>query len=422
MTASTSPLPQRAANEKDSERLQKLFDVIKREPNNMDANFAYANLAVKMGKTEEAIATYERMLILNPELARVKLDLALLLMRTGGHDQARTLFKEVLATNPPAQVERNIRMMLTRLDKAQKKHNFSMILGVGANYDRNANSASSSGNVEFFGVPIPLDDSSQAQADTEKFAMMNAKHTYILPTPKQHTINTEAMVYKGYRQKFSNLETSMFSIKTGVTYNMPSIRSRAGFDVGYSNVQLGHHNYLDTVKYTGRFTHILHPKVMVTAQLDRERRRFHNSPVSSLFEDRNGRAHGQKLTLNIPVNNKNQLAISAAFRQERTRQKYYDNNQSSVQMSYTRSFKDGWFFNATGLMKKAQYKGIDVSVNPTLVRTDLEKTYTLALGKKLTDNLTASLSYQNKEVNSNIETYKFNNERISASLIYQFEE
>ncbi len=101
------------------EELDALFQKIKEDPNNLELNFEYAKMAEKAGKIDAAIASYERMLIVNPDLPRVKLDLGLVYMRMGNMTEARRLFSEVLESNPPPQVKENIELVLAKVDESE---------------------------------------------------------------------------------------------------------------------------------------------------------------------------------------------------------------------------------------------------------------------------------------------------------------
>ena len=80
----------RAAAQDDSadlDALQKQYDAafqeIFKDPGNLDKSFQYAELAVKLGNFEAAISALDRMLLINPNLPRVRLELGVLYFRLG---------------------------------------------------------------------------------------------------------------------------------------------------------------------------------------------------------------------------------------------------------------------------------------------------------------------------------------------------
>ena len=87
------------------------------DPNNLEKRFQFAQLASVMGKFDEAKDAYEFMLLTNPNLDRVKLELAMVEIRLGDLKKAKTLFEEVLAKNPPDAVKKNIQTVLQQVEQ-----------------------------------------------------------------------------------------------------------------------------------------------------------------------------------------------------------------------------------------------------------------------------------------------------------------
>ena len=82
------------AQAQDNVRLQRDFDSafadVLRDPADLDASFNHAELAIQIGDFEAAISSLERMLLYNPELPRVRLELGVLYFRLGSYAIART--------------------------------------------------------------------------------------------------------------------------------------------------------------------------------------------------------------------------------------------------------------------------------------------------------------------------------------------
>src|SRR5436305_13366438 len=78
-----------------------LFQRMLREPGNLDVAFAYAAVSAKLGDNEAAATALERMLLFNPNLPRIDLELGALYFRMGSFDLARDYFNKALAANAP---------------------------------------------------------------------------------------------------------------------------------------------------------------------------------------------------------------------------------------------------------------------------------------------------------------------------------
>ena len=85
----------------------KAFETMFQDPGNLEKTFSFAGLAIKAGDFEGAISSLERMLILDPNLPRVRYELGVLYFKLGSYDVAATYFEELLEdkNTPKALVE-----------------------------------------------------------------------------------------------------------------------------------------------------------------------------------------------------------------------------------------------------------------------------------------------------------------------------
>ena len=73
-------------------RKEALFQQMLRDPANLDITFAYADVSAKLGDYEAAASALERMLLFNPDLPRVDLELGALYFRMGAFALALDYF------------------------------------------------------------------------------------------------------------------------------------------------------------------------------------------------------------------------------------------------------------------------------------------------------------------------------------------
>src|SRR5713226_203950 len=99
-----------------------LFQQMFRDPANLDVTFAYADVSARLGDYEAAVSALERMLLYNPNLPRVQLELGGLYFRMGSYDLARAYFEKAAAASPPAAIRHRIDEYLAQIDKAQSRH------------------------------------------------------------------------------------------------------------------------------------------------------------------------------------------------------------------------------------------------------------------------------------------------------------
>lgn len=108
--------PANAADSALKAQFEQSFQVMLKDPSNIDATLKYAELAVKLNDYEAAIPAYERILMYNPELSRIKLQLGKMYYHLQSPEMAKTyLRRAVLSAHSSAEVKREADAYLRRL-------------------------------------------------------------------------------------------------------------------------------------------------------------------------------------------------------------------------------------------------------------------------------------------------------------------
>ena len=105
---------------------EKAFEEVFKDPGNLDKSFRFAELAIKIGNYEAAISALERMLLVNPNLPRVRLELGVLYFRLGSFRTARSYLQRVKrAPDVPAEVAARVDHFLAEVERRLKRHAFN---------------------------------------------------------------------------------------------------------------------------------------------------------------------------------------------------------------------------------------------------------------------------------------------------------
>ncbi len=178
--------PGRTQTPTDSELISQqaeLFEALQTRPTDLELMFRYALVSVERGDYEPAIATLERMLVIKPDLPRVKLELGAAYFRLGSYAQARFYFDDVKASNPPPEVSSRIDLFLAQIDERSRRHRFSGLVSVGALYSDNATLGPQDRTIvsELFpGGTALIDPAGVAQDDIGIRVQGSLTHTYDL--------------------------------------------------------------------------------------------------------------------------------------------------------------------------------------------------------------------------------------------------
>ena len=126
------------------------------EGNIDDLDFLYGSIAMAREDWQAAIARFRAMLIRDPTLPRVRLDLALAYFRAEEDSSAAYHFRQVLGDEdlPPVVRART----LAFLDTIRRRKTWSVSAAVALAPDSNINAATSSREVNLFGLPAQLSE------------------------------------------------------------------------------------------------------------------------------------------------------------------------------------------------------------------------------------------------------------------------
>ncbi len=116
-----------------------LFEAMSGDLRNLDLMFRYAGVSARLQDYEAAISTLERMLVFDPNLARVRLELGVLYFNIGSYVIAERYFREV-ANDPdlPDPVRARIALFRGEIAARTRRHRFSGRVEAGPVHDSNA--------------------------------------------------------------------------------------------------------------------------------------------------------------------------------------------------------------------------------------------------------------------------------------------
>ena len=132
-----------------------------KKPADLDVLFKFATIATKTGDLEGAISALERMLLIDANLPRVRLELGVLYYRLGSFEVARTYLEDALKSpNLPPDVRSRAEQFMAQVQAQQKTSVFAAEAFIGLRYQSNANLGPATSNVQLFGQAANLNQQS----------------------------------------------------------------------------------------------------------------------------------------------------------------------------------------------------------------------------------------------------------------------
>jgi len=200
---------------------QALFQRMYANPRDVEATFRFAEVATRLGDYEAAIGALERILLFNPNLARVKVQLGRLYLRIGGTQVAHGYFEQAIATPGAApDVVASAQQLLVSGETVQASDGFSIYLYSGMRYQTNASVGPNSNLIRSFSDTNTLDGRFAREPDWNYFTLANLGYAHSLGNGIAAEIG-----FFGYWSKQVNLsrfDLAVTEVTAGPRFALPS--------------------------------------------------------------------------------------------------------------------------------------------------------------------------------------------------------
>jgi len=206
-----------AASKSDLEReYDAAFQEMLKQPANLDVLFRFATIASRTGDLEGAISALERMLLINADLPRVRLELGVLYYRLQSYEIARTYLEGALKSpNVPAEVRTRAEQYLAEIQNQQKRSRFTGEIFQGLRYQSNANLGPATSSVRLFGQAANLNQQGLGAPDWGSVTTLTLRHFYDFGTQDKATLETFFTGYVNRQFTQSQANVSLIDLTTG---------------------------------------------------------------------------------------------------------------------------------------------------------------------------------------------------------------
>ncbi|MDO8453202.1 MAG: tetratricopeptide repeat protein [Sulfurimonas sp.] len=160
----------------------KLFEKNLQDPN---INFYLGRSAYMLKDFELAITAYERVLMIDPNATRSKLEIAKCYFELKEYKKAQNIFLETIKENMPVNVKQNIEMYLSAINSKIQTNFFSGSAVLGINYDTNINNRANDDTFTISGIidsitnqPIKAANSTKDEAGFAHQEAISLNHMY----------------------------------------------------------------------------------------------------------------------------------------------------------------------------------------------------------------------------------------------------
>jgi tetratricopeptide (TPR) repeat protein len=409
------------------------YSEILADPDNIELSVKYAQQLINDGEFQKATISLERILLLNPEIDKARLLIALVYFRLGSFAEAESELNFLKARKLGIEDSIVVEKYLDLIYEKRKLWSASSIFSLGLHYDTNKNSNPESSQIR--AIDLFFDNTGTDEDDVGLLSVIGFEYkTKLNAVDPIEVFFSSAFVYDN-QEKLNNIDTVAMAPKFGVktiwrTFDLSST-------IGLTNVRV------DDVE----FMNIYDLKLRGSRTFDYQSNQFNiYSEFSTAFEDfqntartttgneNDGYSFGLKTGLSIPLTPDIQFGSDA-----KVSRKYADIDfNSSTQFGYGASFTMP--LNSTAIANlnlNLDYKFFDDPdpfVSSTKERSDV--TYSSGLNilfqmdkilediqwpdhQTFSSGLLGTIGVNYKRTESNLENFEFENTTFQISITKQ---
>lgn len=208
-----------------SSELKRQYDAAFQEtmskPADLDVLFRFASLATQVGDLEGAISALERMLLINPDLPRVRLELGVLYYRLASYEAARTYLESALKSpSLPSDVRQKAQEYLAEIDSRSSLSSLSGEVFLGWRYQSNANLGPATSRVLLFGQSANLNQAGLGKPDWGVVSSLQVRHRYDFGRQDKSALETQFTAYANRQFQQSAANVSLIDLTSGPRFQI----------------------------------------------------------------------------------------------------------------------------------------------------------------------------------------------------------
>jgi hypothetical protein len=407
-----------------------LFERMLSNPADLDVALRYAQVSVELDDLEAAVVAYERLLMIEPNLPRIRYELGFLYHRLGSYDLARAYLTRALAGDEvPPDVREGAQALLADIGERSQPHNLTGSATVGFRYQTNANSGTASGVSRSNGQDITLTSGTARQGDWNAFASANARHRYDLDRPDDAAIDSDLNLYGARQFVRDELSLTSAELRSGVRYRPldgdPDLLIRPHLLGGANSLEDRPYSWqagvgLDIARrMTDDFT--------LEATADYRFRRYYNHGDNLTRIELTGWEAGGQLRGRYALTPRQIINFDTGLRSSDTRARHNDFVDASLGAGYTVAF-DGpfalderpWSLGLSLGRTWTNYLGADPTIDPTVKRRDRQWQASATLSVPVAAAWTGYAQVAAARYQSSLPNYEYDNLTIVFGLTRSF--
>ncbi|MBM3517149.1 MAG: hypothetical protein FJX56_04535 [Alphaproteobacteria bacterium] len=429
--------PVAVAQDTDREALEReydaLFQQLFRKPSDLDATFKFAEMAVRLGNYEAAISALERMLLYNPNLPRVRLELGVLYFRIGSYAMSRIYLDRAIADpGVPDDVRKRVELFLAEIDRLLLPSELDGTLTGGVRWQSNANAGPDSPAVRALGLAVALGDQFTQSSDANVFLGGGLRHRYEFRNEMGVALETNGFAFGTRHRDESNLHLFLISIDSGPRapfvpewFEKATVRPYVMID----QIWLGDEHHQQSAGVGVNLTKAY--EINLTTEVDLRLRAldFDSSLSRPDNSEQSGYEEQVRLAFNYAHTGRWLIGGFARLTAHHADEDRHTNSEMEFGLNTAVLYAapvtigpstDPWTTQVSATRSYANYDEPDPLVEPAVSRRDQGTTVTLLTAVPVNDAWTVVATLQRTVNNANIPNFELTNNLVSLAASYRF--
>lgn len=228
-------------------------------------NFYLGRSAYELGKYEFALSAYDRILIVNPNNSRARLEMAQTYFKMKLFTQSLKEFNTVLEDKKlPLVVQKRVNEKVEYIKKLQKKSFFNATAIAGILYDSNINSTPSSGSFDIYSptinsiVNVSNNSEDKSASIYQTIGQLNNKYKFSDNFILNSSATAVLMKYNNHKEK----DIHALSLNISPTYLSKEYKFE--LPILFDKINLGHESYQNNIYLNPKYTTVLNTDILYT--------------------------------------------------------------------------------------------------------------------------------------------------------------
>jgi hypothetical protein len=311
-----------------------LFKEVSEKVETMDILFWSATCAYKAGEDAFALEKFMKILEIDPNLHKARIELATLYFGREEYDKAQQELRTVLKAEPPESVKLKVEQLIAAIDERDRRLFYNLRLSQAIEWDSNV---SVGPNQKYIKVPrggiLTLRRTQREVSDWVGVTNFYGSVTYDPFYQKRFMWNITGQYYQ--TRNFNHYEFDYINARLSTGPWWVGKNYVVKLPVGYARNVYGHHDLYDTFDVDPSVEYFFTRNISLRARFSYN----HNSYARSRYDDQNNKTYVYELNPNFYFNKRNDIiSLYLSFEDRHAKDRIYSYNGFNAAVSYFRRF------------------------------------------------------------------------------------